>query len=162
MIAFLSAWRWPLIVVAFLLGNVGTQGALYVYATRDPSHAVESDYYRKAVAYDARAEEERRSAALGWTVEVAALRPRIVVGVRDASGRPLDGATVRVEAFQNARASETSAGACEARGGGRYEAPFGASAAGLWILRIDAARGADRFACERRVDAPGPPPGEAR
>ena len=61
-------WAW---VPALLLGGLlGTQLTVLHYVLEDPSFALESDYYRKAVSWDAQRELERASAALGWQGEI--------------------------------------------------------------------------------------------
>ena len=57
----------------------------------------------------------------------------------------IDGATVAVEAFHNARAGNILRATLAGRGEGRYSAELPMRWAGVWEFRVVAERGADRF-----------------
>jgi nitrogen fixation protein FixH len=136
---------WPFFIIALLVGGAGANVALMVIATRDPSFAVEPDYYRKALRWDDVMAQERENAALGWSVEVgadSATRPtRIALRVSDRDGAPVEDATVQVTAFHNARASQIVAATLAPARGGRYSAPLPLDRPGLWELRVRVVQG---------------------
>jgi nitrogen fixation protein FixH len=143
---------WP-IALAGLLGLSAAVNLIVVaIATRDPSFAVERDYYRKALAWDATMAQEERNLDLGWQVE-AILRPpsaagraaRLDVHLADAAGRPIHEARVTVEALHNARASDVLTLPLEAQGAGRYSTPLPSARRGLWELRVRVDRDPDVF-----------------
>jgi nitrogen fixation protein FixH len=135
----------PLMLVGLLLVSVGANIYLIVRATNDPSFAVEPDYYAKAVAWDELQAERARSEELGWAMSVAAGHDALEVELRDALGRPVDGAEVEVVAFHNARASERIEARLRPRGRGIYEVERSFPRPGLWEYRFTAVRGDDKF-----------------
>jgi nitrogen fixation protein FixH len=138
---------WPFFIIALLVGGAGANVALMVIATRDPSFAVEPDYYQKALRWDEAMTQESKNAALGWSVEAgvdSATRSgptRIVLRVSDRDGAPVEDAMVRVAAFHNARASQVVAATLAPTGGGRYSAPLPLDRPGLWELRVRVQQG---------------------
>jgi nitrogen fixation protein FixH len=141
-------WAW---VPALLLGSLlGTQLTVLHYVLADPSFALESDYYRKAVSWDAQRELERASAALGWQAQLdaapAAQATLLRVQLRDAGGGALAGATVRMQAFANARAAQQFELVLAETAQGSYSGELPSAAHGLWEFRLQATRGSARFA----------------
>jgi nitrogen fixation protein FixH len=121
----------------------------------DPSFALESDYYRKAVSWDAQRELDRESAALGWQAQLEASpaehTTRLRVQLKDASGDALTGSSVRVQAFANARAARQFEVALAETAHGIYEGELPSPASGLWEFRLEAARSTARFAKSVRL-----------
>ncbi len=156
-----SAWLWPLALTGLLAASACANIAFMVVATRDPSFAVEPDYYAKALAWDRTMAQEEHNRALGWSLAVSAepaLRPgrlRLVVRLGDASGAAIDGAVVTVEALHGARAAEIIRGAFAPAGSGTYEADLPLRRAGLWELRFRVSRGDDVFTERVSRDLPG-------
>jgi nitrogen fixation protein FixH len=154
---------WPFFVIALLVGGAGANVALMVIATRDPSFAVEPDYYQKALRWDDAMAQERENAALGWSVEAgvdSATRSgstRIVLRVSDRDGAPVEDATVRVTAFHNARASQIVAATLAPTRGGRYSAPLPLDRPGLWELRVRVEQGDRIFTQTIARDVPRMP-----
>ncbi|MEO8184188.1 MAG: FixH family protein [Deltaproteobacteria bacterium] len=143
-------WAWgPGVVLAALLG---TQLIVLHSVLDDPTFALEPDYYRKAVAWDARRELERKSQALGWRALLAAEPApqagsvELRVQLWDARGGPLGGAAVSVHAFANARAARVLEASLVETTPGTYRGEVPSSVLGLWEFRLEARRGADRFA----------------
>lgn len=134
-------------IIALLVGGAGANIALMVVATRDPSFAVEPDYYQKALRWDETMAQESRNAALGWSVEMGvdtATRPeptRIALRVSDRDGAPVENATVQVTAFHSARANHIVAATLAPTRGGRYTAPLPLDRPGLWELRVRVEQG---------------------
>jgi nitrogen fixation protein FixH len=129
-------------------------------ATHDPSFAIEPDYYRKAVAWDARLAQERANAALGWTATAtlarasARARAAIVLSLRDAGGQAVRGARVRVTAIHNRDGAHPVVASLAERADGAYDAQLPLAHVGLWEVRVDAMRGAQRFSASLRADLP--------
>lgn len=147
-----KGWYWPILIVGLLIGGgVGPNLILLAFATGDPSFSVEPDYYRKGLRWDDHLAQQRRNAALGWTLGVE-LGPETPTGwvtltarLSDRAGTAVDGATVELEAFPNARASDVVKVALERVGEGAYLAQFPAIRRGLWEFRFVIRRGDDVF-----------------
>ena len=95
---------WPAFVVALFAGAVLANMVLVFRATGDPSHAVLPDYYQRALRWDEKLAQDRKSAALGWQLRIEAARP-LRVTLADRLGRPIDRATLRVSLFHKARSA---------------------------------------------------------
>ena len=144
--------KWPAIIVGALTVHALAWIAVAVLATSNPSYAVEEDYYDKAVAWDAKRQQDAVNADLGWQliadVEPPALpgAPAVVqVTLVDAAGRPIDGATVDLEMFHNARADLILRERLAGDGAGRYSCELPMRRNGRWEMRFDVRRGAERF-----------------
>jgi nitrogen fixation protein FixH len=157
------AWLWPAGLAALLVAGVGANVAFMVVATRDPSFAVEPDYYRKALAWDEAMAQEARNEALGWGVSVAAMpggrrgHLTLQAAVTDRAGAAVAGAAVSVEAMHGARASRIVAAALAEQAPGRYAAELPLGRAGLWELRLRVVRGDDVYTRRLQQDLPGAP-----
>ena len=142
---------WPFIVGGLLVFGVGVDVGFLIVATRDPSFAVEDDYYGRALRWDETTRDARRSAELGWSIGIETVpspsgrgRTDLSLVVLDRDGAPVSGAAVSVEAFHHARAGERLAAELVADGG-RYRATLPLRRAGVWQLRVRVDRGGQRF-----------------
>lgn len=156
-----AAWVWPAFVVALLLVPIVAGAVLVVAATGDPSFGVESDYHAKALAWDEQRAQEARNAQLGWAIAVSALPDpartgllRLAATLVDGQGAPLPGATLRVEGFHLARSAALHEAELREVAAGRFTGTVPSDRPGLWELRFDARRGADRFTQVARVEVP--------
>lgn len=155
---------WPLGVGLVLAVTVVANVALLYTASRDPSYAVEPDYYRRAVTWDSTVALRERSAALGWQADVGLGPPdgqgaTLTVFLRSRDGTPLDSAQVQAEASHNAHAAELYRVTLAAAGPGLYAARIPSTRRGLWRVDLTARHGQDAFV--ERVTAdnePGPTP----
>ena len=155
---------WVGLIVALLAGQIMLMLVAVYLATTDPSFAIEPDYYQKGLRWDTVAAQARRNERLGWSVRIE-LGPDVTVrgeralicSLADREGRPLDGATVVVEAFSHARGNERTAVALLPAGRGRYEAPVRFARQGLWEFRLAIQRGSDTFTYteQRELWSPG-------
>ena len=159
-----KGWTWPIAVAALLAAGVGANVALMMFAIDDPSFSVEPDYYEKAVNWDRHEAIVRASDALGWTaaIEVAPAdiltgRAKVTVRLLDRDRRPVDGASISLEAFHNARASRIVKGTFAEGADHLYAAELPIRKPGLWEFRLEATRGTDRFYHVVDQAAPGPP-----
>lgn len=149
-------WPWAIVLVLGL--TVG--GNLWVMrvAGSDPSFAIEPDYYQQAIDWDSTMAQTTRNDALGWALTAQISPPlasgatEVVAMLRDASGAPLTGATVRVAASHNARGTEILTAELTDAGDGRYVATIPAARRGLWELRFEAARNGEQFTATVRTD----------
>lgn len=137
-----AGWRWPLIVVGFLLFNVATQGVLLAFALNDPGFRLEPDYYQRAVSWDQERAEEARASALGWRLDLEVTpTPAGAQAVARLSegGRPLTGLSVRLVAFHPAH-KELAIQAVLSPGQepGLYGADLPLRRAGRWVVRVEA------------------------
>jgi nitrogen fixation protein FixH len=155
-----AAKLWPLAVVAVLVVTIGANVLIY-YLARDPGAAVvERDYYRRAVGWDSTMAQARRNAALGWRLEaglgtVTPAGATLTVRLTDRAGAPLAGAVVRVEAVHNRDAAHPVAAALAPGGDGAYAATLPLRRLGMWELRFEVTRGAERFTQSLRREAAG-------
>jgi nitrogen fixation protein FixH len=150
---------WPLAIVAILVATVGLNVYVYHVANDDDTAlAIEPDYYQKAIDWDSTMAQMRRNAALGWHVSpqlgTFTMRDgaRLQVTVTDAAGAPIHDATVRVSAFFNAAANRV-VDTTLTRDSTGYTATLPVDHIGVWELRFDVHRGAERFTATSRVEA---------
>lgn len=134
---------WPAVIAGALALHVTASLVTVWVATSNPSYAVEEDYYAKALAWDARQDQERHNAELGWRLDFdldpadsTSSDPLLVVRLADADGGPLNGAAVTVAAFHNARANEILRSRLAVTGAGEYSSRLTMRRSGLWELRF--------------------------
>ena len=157
-----KGWQWPFAVAALLGGCVLANVVLIVRAVDDPSFSVEPDYYEKGVAWDAHQAQAARNKELGWSVAIDVgpatrdtRRAPVVVQLNGRDGRPVEGASLSVEAFHNARASQVVRGALTEDALHAYAGALPVLRPGLWEFRLEARRGAELFTAVVDQDAPG-------
>jgi hypothetical protein len=150
--------RWAFAPIGLLLACVGGLATMASIAADDPSFSLEPSYYEKAVHWDEQQARKAESARLGWRLEARVeTRPEgasLVARIDGSNGRPLRGATVRLEAFANARAGEVRHLRLEERKPGEYSTLLEAARPGLWEFRFEVELGADRYATLARADVP--------
>jgi nitrogen fixation protein FixH len=150
--------RWPLAVATILGLTIGANIWLIRVASGDPSFAVEEDYYRRGLHWDDELAQRARNTALGWRVDASASPIRrgygsdLRIALNDAGVSPIEGASVVVRAVHVARAGSPVDIALLSRAPGEYGARVPIERAGVWELRIDVHRGADRFTATERLD----------
>ena len=158
----LGARLWPIAIGGVLALTMGANLYVMRLAGADPAAAVEADYYRKAVHYDAELAQARRNVALGWQLRPTLApvgpdyRAALTVALTDRGGAPLTGAAVRVEAFAVARSQRTVPATLRPTAAG-YVGTLPVGHLGRWELRITATRGAERFTAVERLDAVAAP-----
>jgi nitrogen fixation protein FixH len=152
---------WPVGITVVLLAFAAGNLMMMRVAADDPAFAIEPDYYRRAVGFDSTMEQERRSAALQWTAMSHLARGdgigSVAVMLSDSAGRPIAGATVRVNARFNARANDILRAELVERSPGTYVGPLAIGHPGEWEVRVEAVRGAERFIASTRTQAPPAP-----
>ena len=156
-----GAWGWPLGLALVLIASAAINIGFAVVASRDPSFAVEPDYYRRSLEWDRTMAQEDVNRALGWSIAVAGERAgapgqlRLVAILVDRAGRAVEGAAVHVEARHGARAAELVSGELAPTGDGRYAAVLPLARLGLWELRVRAERDRDVYTARVTADLPG-------
>ena len=157
-----TGWYWPLLLAGLLVSGVAANVYFMCRAIGDPSFAVESDYYAKAIAWDAHQAQARENADLGWTLALTVApadrgtgRARVVAKLADRDGRPVPGLAVGLEAFHNARAADVVTATLSETAEHDYAGDVAVLRPGLWEFRVIAARGAETFTAVVDQDAPG-------
>ena len=150
---------WPVAVGVILGTCVAANLWLLRLASGDPSFAIEENYYQRALHWDDELAQRRHNAALGWQLSPA-LSPisansgaELRLTLRDATGKPLEGAAVTVRALHNARAGEPLDAELQPRGAADFAARLPMRRPGLWELRFEVRRGTDRFTARQHVNA---------
>jgi hypothetical protein len=147
-------WAWaPAALLGGLLTGLATMATL---AIRDPSFALEPDYYAKAVAYDQEIAQRGQNAELGWALSTtlgAAARERptpLSVKLRAPDGSPVVGAQIAVSALRNAGASVVLEAGLVEQSPGDYRGALRFGRGGIWELRYEVSRGTARFTSSQR------------
>lgn len=146
---------WPLFIIGLLLVHVGGVAILIYLATRDGSVQVEQNYYKKALAWDQRMEQDRTNLRLGWRSELSVQRSKpehayVQARISDRRGHPVAGAKVELVTFHKARAGDVLRSTMRELSPGTYATLLPAKRAGIWEVRLEARRGGDLFT--QRVD----------
>jgi nitrogen fixation protein FixH len=154
---FQAARLWPWVPALLLVSLIGTQLTVLASVLDDPTFATEGDYYRKAVDWDAHMARQRQSQALGWTARVRTGEPEaagraVAVTLVDARGEAVRGARAHGIAFPNTRAAQPRELIFEEAAPGVYRVLMPAERAGLWELRLSAARGSDAYEATLRFE----------
>jgi nitrogen fixation protein FixH len=149
--------QWPIGVAVVLGLTVAANIYMVVRANDDPSMAIESDYYQKAVRFDADQALRRRSERLGWhlALDAAATDGQATVTARlvDSTGAPVHGAIVRFRARHVARSNDAISGVAH-EAGDAYVATMAMARRGLWDVDVEVVRGNERFVTEQRLELP--------
>lgn len=134
-----------MLLPAILLGGSVVGWAYMIHrAVDDPSFAVERDYYKKASEYDTRKAQLEATRRLGFHAQIIEFTSQgdgtstLLLELSDRRGEPVDGLTLRGEAFANARASSIVPVEFTNEGKGQYRASVKALQLGLWELRLNA------------------------
>ena len=141
---------WPIAIALFLGGWVVADIFMLVKATRDPSFAVEEDYYQKAVDWDEFAAQRATNSQLGWRAVLTATvlgssETRLNVVLVDDTGTAIEGATVTLKAFHIARSGDIFQSTLPALEDGSYGATLPLRRAGLWDFRLHISHGDETY-----------------
>ena len=165
-ITFLSANRWPVFIIGFLMMSIVANGILVYVATRPDVPRPIKDYYSRALSWDADRAQLAASRQLGWTVEIkvpagqqfalSGRRP-VDVTVRDRDGQPVTGLEGRLMAMRPANTNLNGFSSLTElpHAPGSYRTLARLEAPGLWQLSIDARRGETPFVYTTRVSVDG-------
>lgn len=155
-----SGWQWPAGIVLVLGATVAGNFWVMKVAGADPAFAIEKDYYRRAVAWDAHQAQQAANAQLGWRATGSATTAtggtEVRLDLTDTTGAPVPGAAVAVVARQHAHASSELVLRLEEQPDHSYRAVAPLAYAGVWHLDVTADRAGARFTARVRVEAPAP------
>ncbi len=151
-----SSFLWPYFPLSILATVVGIYFIGLFLAAKDPSFAVEEDYYRQALQWDKKMEQERLNRELGWKIQLSALRSDrgIVLSARllSSEGEVLSPQKLEAVAFHNARARHKFRLTFKkSEKDDTFSAAIPATRSGLWIFRFTAEAGGKKFTQELRL-----------
>lgn len=164
---------WPIGITAILATSVVGNLIMMRVANDDPSFAIETDYYQRAVDFDTTMHQQSRSDALGWTAsatigEVSNGKGVLRVQLRGKNAEPVAADSVLAVAFFNGRANDRehlTLVRAPSDTSGIYLHDVAVAHAGQWVVMIDAWRGTEHFVETARVEvasAAGVTPGPAK
>jgi nitrogen fixation protein FixH len=150
----LTGWHVLAALVIFFGVTIAADAIMVMDAYRSFPGEVASSPYEEGLAYDSQLDQQRRQAALGWSMTIGLVGSGVRLTAIDRNGAPLPG--LRITARLERPATEQGRRNVEFRevAPGVYQAPVG-PLSGAWDLRLSAidARGR-RFDAERRLIAP--------
>jgi nitrogen fixation protein FixH len=150
---------WMKVVIGLAVATVvALIGATVLVGSKVREETVVARPYEEGLHHDA---ERAARAALGLAVAVEDEAPvagaaPLAFRLSDREGRPLEGATVEVEASRPDTSRGEVRAAARAVGPGRYAADLALPSPGAWDVRFDVQRGTDRVRLERRLVAAAP------
>lgn len=137
--------HWPWIIAGLLVFNALATGTLVALANSSSGHAVEPDYYARAVAWDDEMAQQERNRDLGWQLS-SALEPTddgalaLRTTLQDREGAPVTGASIELVTFHRARAADRLTLALREQAPGVYRAAWRSPRRGAWELRYRVVR----------------------
>lgn len=155
--------HWPWIIVGLLVGHVSVMVLLIVTANAGESHAVEPNYYQKALDWDQTMAQQRANVALGWELREQASMQHDAVWVRaslfDRDGKPLTGAKAELITFHRAHSNDRLELSVPEVAPGVYAIHWPTTHAGLWEMRWRFTAGEKRFTRTDVIEVFAPEPG---
>lgn len=151
---------WPVAIFALLGMNAAIVAVTIVFASSDPSVAVEPDYYNKALNFEQTIQQRDTNARLGWNASAQLLAPtadatpRLCVRLTDRAGAPIDGADVDAVAFAVLRSGQRQTLTLGRTEPGVYTAPIALATSGKWTVRVTARLNTDTFTAETTTFSP--------
>ena len=156
-----AVWAWvPALMLTTMFIGLGTMA--YV-AIDDPSFALESNYYDKALHWDQSQQRARNSRALGLNLALSAPlalsksgKVTVQLRVTDRETLAFSGADVALDAFPNAYANRVQRLILREVKPGLYVGELSQGVRGLWELRVIVTQGVLRYDQVLRADvSPG-------
>ncbi len=142
-----SGWIWPVAIVGVLAAQAAFIAAVITVASRDPSNAIEPNYYEKAVKWDTSSRAAHAWEDSGWsldfsfeTVDAASIPTstkacRLVAHLRDGDAHQTNASSIEVECFHQARSGERFKWTLVPRAHGEFESSALHFRPGLWEIR---------------------------
>jgi nitrogen fixation protein FixH len=163
---FVSAYRWPIMIVGFLTLSITANGILVYVATRPDVPRPIVDYYQKSLSWDADKAQLAASQQLGWDVKIqvpegkqfaVSERRPVDVTVHDRDGKPVTGLTGRLFAMRPADGNLNGFSPLTElpHDPGSYRTLARLTATGVWEMSIDARQGETPFVYKTRVNVDG-------
>ncbi len=154
-----KAYFFPALIIGLLVMQIGLSLIGVYMATRSNANVVENDYYDKALHWDQQVAAEQASAALGWAgkIDISGMpdmqgNRTLILAIKDKSGAPVAGATIRMIFFHHAFARDVKSADLRDMGGGFYSAVIAAARPGLWEFRMVAQRGNEKWMKKEQID----------
>lgn len=149
-------YRWiPWLFVAAMGLVVVVNGALVYFALGTRSAVIGKSPYEEGRHYAERLAERDAQAGQNWQVSAGYVGDlhggRIDIDLRDAAGKPIDGAQVVVRVGRPVGNLPADRVALQQQGQGHYSAAYTVTSAGQWDLAIDIAGVGLGFASEKRI-----------
>lgn len=123
-------------LVGFFGVIVAVNATFLTFALNTFSGIETPDAYQRGLRYNGVLAEAERQDALGWQSELTLERERIELALRDASGRPISGATAAARIGRPATNRLDSEIALAEVAAGRYAADLAGLPEGAWIADI--------------------------
>lgn len=142
-----------ILVLSFAI-VVGVNATFVVLSITSFPGEEEAKSYAQGLEYNSTLSDRRAQAELGWRASagiIAGAHPVAQVVLRDASGRPVEGARISGVLRRPTQAALDHTLIFTARGAGAYEAALPALADGQWDLVARATRAGAHFDLERRL-----------
>jgi len=150
-----DGWWYPWIFVAFFAVVIGVNGVMITIATGTFTGLDTKDHYRKGLAYNESIKGARQQAALGWTVDVAALGDRLAVEFKDKEGKAITGLALSGMMTRPTHVDDDLAlGSFTETRPGYYETALSLPKKGQWDARILAVKGEQSFQMVERLQIP--------
>jgi nitrogen fixation protein FixH len=143
----------PWLFVAGFALVIAVNGTIMWFAIGSFSGLYSTHARDRGMRYNRVVAEQQARDALGWTVEATwqAEVHRLELAVKDAGGRPIDGAAVGVELIRPAEKRPPVRFTMEPLGDGRFAATVALPARGNWDADIVVDAGSRRFAITKRL-----------
>lgn len=146
----ITGWHVLIGIVLFFVLVIAVDVVFMVLAYRTFSGQVASNPYEAGLAFNRTLAQRQREAALSWTAAVETRDGHtVIVGIRDAAGRPLDHLSLTGTLERPATETGRQVLAFTPMGEGRYQAA--ARLDGAWDLRATARNPKDVFELEARL-----------
>jgi nitrogen fixation protein FixH len=107
--------------------------------------------FERGIAYNRLLAAAAAEEALGWQADISYRDGTLVVALREADGRPIDGATVAAEGQRPLERQTLKSAALDGAGEGRYVATLGPLRPGQWEVRLSVARNGAAAHVTRRL-----------
>ncbi|ESQ91057.1 hypothetical protein ABAC460_07440 [Asticcacaulis sp. AC460] len=130
----------PWIIGAFYVTFMAGFISFVVIAFHNPPNEITAQAYAKGLAYNDILAKAETQAKLGWTSQTVLQGGRVVFTLRDADGRPVDGASARAWFVHPNLKDLDRAFDLRPEGEGRYVASVDLPTASLWTVHVSADR----------------------
>lgn len=157
--AMFGNYRWiPWVIVACFLAVVAVNGGLVYFAAESWPGLTTDHAYNEGLAYNAVIAETEKEAKLGWTMNIdfaprGADSGKLIVTMRGADGRPLDGLSLSGELVRPVEQMPPVPLAFAGNGDGLYVAQVAIPRPGQWDVFLVARRGDDALRGGKRIVA---------
>lgn len=129
--------KWiPWMFVAFFVVVALVNTVFITVAIQTRPGLVTEDAYEKGLAYNTILEAAKKQKILGWTGRTTYANDVLSYTLKDKTGAPISGATVKAEIRRPVTQGHDSTAVLQEAGKGVYEAKVALPLHGLWNIRI--------------------------